>query len=335
MHKEDAVKDLMERYVYAVTRKLPKKNREDIENELRGLIEDMLQGRCGELSSTEQDLRVVLAELGTPSELAEKYDPDGKKALIGPPYYSSYMLILKIVAPCVLGGITLASVLTGILEPSGQPWYLALGQWFAMLVNGCIMGFGIITIIFAIFEWRKVKFDSGDDGLSSLPPVPVKNEIIHKWEPIVGMVISVAFVIVFLAAPQIMGIFSGESGAMVPIFNVGYLRSRWWIVVLLAIIGIARESVAFVESRYTRRLAYTALAADLSSLALTFLLFASGDILNPAFGPAMYSLLGAEGEFIVNIVFASFNVFFLGVISFALLLDMGTTMYKGFKYDKA
>lgn len=41
--------DLIERYVYAVTKRLPAKLRADVSRELYGLIDDMLAERCGEL----------------------------------------------------------------------------------------------------------------------------------------------------------------------------------------------------------------------------------------------------------------------------------------------
>ena len=58
--------DLLERYLYAVTRRLPEKQREDVAQELRGLVDDMLFDRCGDITPTEKDLRVVLTEIGTP-----------------------------------------------------------------------------------------------------------------------------------------------------------------------------------------------------------------------------------------------------------------------------
>ena len=63
-----SVQELKERYVYAVSRLLPHKMREDISAELDTLIEDMLEERCQDRPAEEKDLRVVLAELGSPSE---------------------------------------------------------------------------------------------------------------------------------------------------------------------------------------------------------------------------------------------------------------------------
>lgn len=77
--------ELQERYIYAVVRRLPRKQREDIEQELRGLIADMLEARCRGLPPTEHDLRVVLAELGTPRELYRKYSPDAGEVSSGRP----------------------------------------------------------------------------------------------------------------------------------------------------------------------------------------------------------------------------------------------------------
>lgn len=75
--------DLIERYIYAVTKYLPRKNKDDIKEELTGLISDMLDERCGDLPPTEKDVRVVLAELGNPTDLAAKYSPDKDGSLIG------------------------------------------------------------------------------------------------------------------------------------------------------------------------------------------------------------------------------------------------------------
>ena len=81
--------ELIRRYIYAVTKRLPRKSREDVAKELNTLIADMLEERCGQVLPTEKDVRVVLTELGTPAELYDQYSGEGKKCLIGPPYYAT------------------------------------------------------------------------------------------------------------------------------------------------------------------------------------------------------------------------------------------------------
>lgn len=43
MTRGTKVMDLINRYIYAVTQKLPESQRADIEKELQGLVEDMLE----------------------------------------------------------------------------------------------------------------------------------------------------------------------------------------------------------------------------------------------------------------------------------------------------
>lgn len=63
--------DLIERYIYAVTKRMPNKYKKDVSDELRTLIEDMLDERCGNLTKSEKDIQVVLTKLGTP-DLAQQ-----------------------------------------------------------------------------------------------------------------------------------------------------------------------------------------------------------------------------------------------------------------------
>lgn len=71
--------EMVNRYIYAVTQKLPQSQREDIAIELRGLIEDMLEERAEQGNGKENDVEEVL-ELGSPRSLADKYR--GKKKYI-------------------------------------------------------------------------------------------------------------------------------------------------------------------------------------------------------------------------------------------------------------
>ena len=52
--------NLIERYIYAVTRHLSPKIRDDVEKELDGLISDMLEERCGDILPTDKDIKIVL-----------------------------------------------------------------------------------------------------------------------------------------------------------------------------------------------------------------------------------------------------------------------------------
>ena len=70
--------DLIERYVYSVTKRLDDKKKKDIENELKANIYDML----GDDLSEENTIK-VLKQLGKPSVLALEFK-DKKAYVISP-----------------------------------------------------------------------------------------------------------------------------------------------------------------------------------------------------------------------------------------------------------
>ena len=80
--------DLIERYLYAITRHLPSAQRSDEAEELRTLISDMLDERCGSLPPTAKHVRVVLTEPGTPGQLVRKSTCGEGEGLIGQPSYA-------------------------------------------------------------------------------------------------------------------------------------------------------------------------------------------------------------------------------------------------------
>lgn len=315
--------DLIERYLYAVTRRMNPKIREDVSRELRGLIEDMLTERCGTMTPTEKDVRVVLTEIGSPQELYEKYDEDSKKCLIGQPYYSDYKFVLKIILSCSAFGLTLAAVILQLMEP--QQWYAALGNWLAMLWNGMMGAFAFTTLLYAFFYHRGIKMGE-PFNFDDLPPVPKKKQEISGWECVFGIGFSVIFLIVFLAAPQICGIIY-ENGEWLPIFRTETIHQTWYIIVLFSLTGIVREVVKLLERQYNSRVLVTTVLCDVLSAVLSVWWLGNRSIINPAFTEKMSVLFAGEGVFIAK-VFSHFQYFFLGVILFALVLDTGTAMMK-------
>src|SRR5690242_9783889 len=108
--------ELVKRYIYAVTRKLPEAQRADIAKELGGLIEDMLEDHTQGRPATEKDVEAVLLKLGSPDELANKYR-GGKGYLIGPEIYSTYIMVLKI----VLGAVGIAMFVVFLIQTVMTP----------------------------------------------------------------------------------------------------------------------------------------------------------------------------------------------------------------------
>src|SRR5262245_29327237 len=86
---------LIDRYIAEVGRHLPEKDREDIEAEIRSMVEDTLEERRQQVKSADDKvIAETLEALGDPKLLAHKYSP-AKRYLIGPDWYDLYLTTLK------------------------------------------------------------------------------------------------------------------------------------------------------------------------------------------------------------------------------------------------
>lgn len=307
--------DLIERYVYAVTKRLGRKQREDVARELRGLIDDMLLERCGEVLPTEKDIRVVLTELGTPQELYAKYDEDADKCLIGQPYYATYKFVMQIVLASVAVGATVARLILQLLEP--QVWYMALGEWLNLLWNGSFSAFSVVTLLFAFFQRKGVRIENGF-SFEDLPPVPKRTKETSKWESIAGIMICVVFAVLFLFTPQVF-CFVYE-GKMISLFDVAVIKDSWFIILVFSACGIIREVVQLLEGQYNKKVMVTAWVANAVSALFAWWWLVGMNVMNPALLSSLNVVFEEEGEIVMQ-MFANFQIFFLGVMLFALVLD--------------
>lgn len=331
--------NLIERYIYAVTKKLPSKLQNDVSQEIEGLIDDMLAERCGDITPSDKDIRVVLTELGSPSELAAKYDTNEKKCLIGAPYYVTYKYVLKIVLICIGIGMIVSSVISafvdgsenfdssGIMLQSVNFWIDLFANMFAnmfiTLPSGLIFGYTFVTLLFTFFYHKDIKIDS--EKLDDLPAVP-KNEI-SKADCIVGIAVSVAFAVVFLVSPQMLGVII-DGKKFISILNVQQVRNLWYLVVIFSLLGILREIVKLIERQYNKKVMITTIITNVCSAVVAAFWLINEKIVNNNFVSEVTDALGKD---IPNAIFSQFNYFFLFCILLALAIDIFVTVVKTIK----
>jgi len=348
--------ELIDRYVYAVTRQLPAKQREDIEKELRSIINDMLEERCGDITPTERDVNVVLAELGKPSELAAKYDPNGERSLIGPRYYRRYIQTLKITLPMVALGLAIAAVLSVLFEGMDRSmnimvngvqneiasavgsWAALIGEWIGNIITSVFTAAAFITLVFAIFEYKGVTLD--EDDITKLPKVPEKNHRIKRAECVVGIVLSVFFLALFTLAPQVIcgATISGADGTVkaIPIFDTAVVRSMWPWMVALFMMGVGRECFGLIEGVYSVRYAVVTAVTNILSAVCAVACFGQSRIMNSEFVANVETLFKSEpdAEFLTAL-FERFNVFFVGIWLLALVINTVEAVVKAIRYKKS
>lgn len=322
------INELIERYIYAATKRLPSKSRKDVAEELRTLIDDMLAERCGGEMPGEKDVRVVLTELGTPQELAEKYNPDEKKCLIGAPYYTTYKLVLKIVLICVCAGLVIAFVIRNVVNGADYS-PLRFAEDIGAIWSAALQAVAILTIIFAIFEWKGVKLDT-TGNLDELPPVPAKSLKIHPAECIISIAVCAVITVLFMFCPDIFPVFCkvGEESAAIPLFDAEFFKQLAPFVFVFGAAGIARDCVKLVERRYSAFVLVTTVATNIIA-AFSAVCWIRPGIFSDELASFMHGVFTETGFIFTEI--DSFAHFWLGVIIFALALDTIETIVKTIK----
>ncbi len=288
MNKDDKqIRDLIDRYLYQVTKRLPKAQCADIEQELRGLIDDMLAAKA-DVPPTKEDMIAVLRELGHPAELAAKYSGT-KNWLIGPEYFDTYLMVLKIVLAVSAFGIMLAQVLEFAFEPKLNI-LAAIAEFFATVFSALVQAFAWVTGIFAIIE-RVNEESPGKDkswNPADLPPVPEhKANTIKRSDPIVGIVFTVLFLVLINAVPNLMVVhmFTNTQGHVsVQVFDPAVFFRLLPLINAMIAIGLVKEMLRLIVGRYTIGLSLTLVLLNVISMMMFIWLFGpSSGIWNPNF----------------------------------------------------
>ena len=191
--------DLVARYIYDVTRRLPEENRAEVKKELQANISDMLPS-----NPTEEQIKEVLKTLGNPRVLAHNYL--GKsKSLISAEWMDDYLRVLKIVL--IIFG-TLAFIF-GLIEHISHPEATKLigiileviAKVISETIQSLIRGFAIVTIVFALISRYASPEKIKAWEPSQLPKLPKEQVVtIKRTSSVAGLIFTVIFrvLLVFL-----------------------------------------------------------------------------------------------------------------------------------------
>ena len=291
--------NLIERYIYAVTRHMSKKEAADISKELDELVETMLAEKADQPGSEEEKVRQVLMELGNPEAMARAYTGKANDSLIGQPHYSTYLKVLKIVLFAIALGISislLVSVISNISEinlDSSINWFVdALAEWITALFSGLLGGFAWVTIIFAILYHKGVKFDFDLGDLNDLPEVPSERARIGRGEIIADVIFVTVFTILFILLPYMNIPVIGMTPKPFPFFNPDLLIGVRYLMIASVVAMILEAIVKFSDGRHTYRVFAAKVLANLVTVATTIIWLGNSHSVNPLFVERFQELTG-------------------------------------------
>ena len=323
--------NLKRRYIYAVTRHLPVKMQADVEKELDSLISDMLDERRGNNAADEQDLKDVLAELGSPEELALKYGGNERRAFISGVYFLMYKRVLLTVLPIIAAVLAVLTTLGFIIGDEPSLSVIVIGmvnvaylshaiQILTVTIGGVVQAFAVITIVFAVLDYRKVKIQGNE--FFDLPAVPEAKMKISPLEPICWIAFAIATTILLLGFPQVI---AGNFGSgWVTVFNIEVLRGLWLPILAWTLLEIVAEAVKLVEGQYNMRMAAVSIVASVLQMVCVVIVFGNSDIMNPEIlnhiGNFGITILNLGGQF--NNLLMRPNMIIMAVIIVILIWEI-------------
>ena len=338
MNEKD--RELMERYIYQVVRRLPKEQREEVTMELQELISDMQEG-----STMEQ----VLQKLGDPAVFARKYR-DENSFLIGPEYYDNYLWVLKMcMIACIIAIIVSSAVQTLFQGVQGDMDHFIYGQWIGDCLTGIIVNafsvFGVVTLIFAALEHRKVKVNlikKEQWQVKDLSSIPNEKALISRGDSVVSIVFISLFSGILIFAPQLLGVYIMDDGKFVRSICLFDL-ANWNVILPIFLVslgvGLTDEIIRLVTGHFCKAVMYCTLICNGIQIALAVVLFKVMNIMNPFYEQEIAALGGNLSNGSLDILRLTGqcsgktlgNVLLIGIVMISLI-EIGVTVYKTLRY---
>ncbi|MGO1949019.1 MAG: HAAS signaling domain-containing protein [Mycobacteriaceae bacterium] len=140
-------------YIDTVLRKLPEDSRDDIAQDLSGMISDLVDARSeaqpgSDPAGIERD---VLTELGDPAVLAQRYS-GRPRYLIGPEHYPVYIRMMTLILPIVAVLSLLANAISYYLTAEEPHIGALIGVTIGKTVVPVLAAFAAITLLIGIGE---------------------------------------------------------------------------------------------------------------------------------------------------------------------------------------
>ncbi|KAB1909229.1 permease prefix domain 1-containing protein [Micromonospora sp. AMSO31t] len=269
---------LTDRYLAATLRTVPAARRAEIETELRGSIEDMIDGRRADGRDADTAEREVLTELGNPAQLAARY-ADRRLQLIGPTYYLAWERLMKLLLSFVPATV---GIIVGLLEATdGENPGGAVGAGIATALEVAVQIAFWVTLVFAVLERTNTSLNLPAWSVDQLPEVQTNRQI-----TLVDVTAAIGWLVLVIAYLPIQHFHSfvpnGADGNL-PILDPALWS--FWLPFLMAVLvaSVGLEIAKYGAGRWTWPLVAVNAVLDLAFAVPVIWLMSTDRLLNPDF----------------------------------------------------
>lgn len=295
------MKNLIERYVYDVTRRLPEAQKSEVSKELTANIEDMLSE-----DHSEDNIKKVLIELGNPRILATNYRQK-PRYLISPDWMEDYLQTLKIVIVIFASIALVFGLIEHIMNPEAENIVGIIFEVFFSVVGEIIQSafsaFAIVTLIFAGISASQQNDKCLQWNPDKLPELPKENvKKISKVESIVGLTLSVIFGTLFVyfmwRNQTFIGWFDGDNFNTVKVvfFNATEIAKFIPLYIISVLLSVTVNLLKIKYGHWNLSVATVHTIEQVFSVIILFLFATNSNIVNYDFWieAASYTTITAE-----------------------------------------
>lgn len=338
--------NIIERYVYDVVRRLPEKDREEVSEELKSNIYDMLPD-----IPNEDMIKEVLYDLGNPRTLAEEYRQN-PHYLISPAMYDEYIRVLKWVLPLIGGILVIIGVFSGTFSAISAGDGVVeikdllkeiISSGISLAVNGIFQVLIWITAGFVVVERTGTK-ETSKDNAWKLEDLPEVSDNKKKKIPLSDIIIEAVMTLVFtgfiiLSCSSILPIHMGFSykGVIVnEVFTSGFLTTCIPVFIIIAIFAIGEYICKFIERRWSPLVCTSVIISNLVSMSGILYLFTRPNIFSNEFINFARDNQWGSHDIMRFIGQESNNPIILGFLAIVIIITLiscGTAIYKTIKEE--
>jgi hypothetical protein len=229
--------NLTNRYVAATLRRVPEKQRSEIERELRAAIADDVDARIDAGDTADKAEYAALKEIGDPYRLAASYS-NRPLTLIGPDLYPSYVRSLKIFGWATLPIVAIVLVVINAVE--GKSVATVIFGPIGTVINLAIYLAFVLTLVFAIAE-RATPSETGNgvkrfEWTPDLLPMDVELPRLVAWNDVLAQIGGAVVVVALLLVDRYAPVVTNHAGHTIPV--VAPELWRFWIPLFFAILAL-------------------------------------------------------------------------------------------------
>jgi hypothetical protein len=281
--------ELVDRYLQAVKLALPKRNQDDIIQELNDSILSQVEEKETALGRplNEDELVEMLKKMGSPAKLASRYRE--QQGLIGPTFLPIYWKVLKV----ALGLAFLVNVIAAIVTAAaGRPLLESLLP-ILRFPSIAFTTFAWITLTFVALHFFGAKFRAPEQwDPRKLPPVMKVKRGKSRTESVAALVISAIATVWWLASLGNPALIMGPGVVFLTFAPIWLKLYPLWIA--LGIAEVARHAFEFARPGASRQHRLFSLIPRGLSLITMFFLIRAGElfVVNPN-NPALQGAISA------------------------------------------